>query len=482
MRIGILTEFPSPAVQSGPAIHTKFLQESLERRGHSVVMMGPDHSDLAPVPTEESQLYPSFPYPTHPKVRVALPGSPRKLWETSPKVDLIHGQTNSHMVHYALWMREMWQIPVLTTQTIDLPLHSHFLLSDKLYANDTIREWWKGQAYAMERSFARQMYSRSDALIVQSRHLVDYWRERGVTSPIEVVGRPINPAVFSRQPTEDPFPAHFRVGKRLLTVSRHDREKNLHEMLQLFSEHIAPRDPEVTLTLVGDGHDHKNLVDEALASPYADRIHFPGEARHQSLVNWYAHADVFVYTSLSETFGNVINEALWSGLPVVAYDDRKGVAGQVVDGVNGFLVEPNRSPSHAEFANACLRLMGDRAARRKMGEEAANLARRTSHPDVILGRFERIYAEATERVRREIPVPLSEQSRLRQVRAFARAYAQWGFWNSTLLGLAYTATRLGASRTGGASQHEAVVAAAREAGRETAWTVPQPTTPARPAA
>ena len=37
-----------------------------------------------------------------------------------------------------------------------------------------------------------------DAFIVQSRHMVKYWRERGVTVPIEVVGRPINPDIFSR--------------------------------------------------------------------------------------------------------------------------------------------------------------------------------------------------------------------------------------------------------------------------------------------
>ena len=40
---------------------------------------------------------------------------------------------------------------------------------------------------------------------------------------------------------------------------------------------------------------------------------------------WYRHADVFVYTSLSETYGQVVSEALWCGLPVVAFVDDKGV-------------------------------------------------------------------------------------------------------------------------------------------------------------
>jgi 1,2-diacylglycerol 3-alpha-glucosyltransferase len=453
MRVGILTLYPSPAVQSGPAIHTRFLSDGMRGRGHDVVMIGPDTKDAAPVAGSTDFLFPSVPYPTHPGVRVPMPGAPTRLFSQRPPVDVIHGQANDHMMHYGVWAREMWGIPFLNTHIIHLPTHSHFILSDRLYENAKVRDFLQDRAYDMERYFAAHIYNRSDCFIVQSRYMVDYWRQRGVTAPIEVVGRPINPGIFSRRSEVDPFPAHFKAGHRLLVVCRHDREKNLHRLIDIFARHIAPKDPHATLTLVGDGHDHLNLVRQAAGTPAADRIHFPGEAKHSALVDWYAHADLFVYTSLSETFGNVVNEALWCGVPAVVFDDGMGVAGQVVDRVNGALIDPNQPESDARFGAASISLLRNRELRQQMGGEAANLARRTAHPDVVLGRFENIYREAERHRRETLPVPLHKRNKAAQLAGFARHYGAWGFWNSMLLAIANTATRLGASRTGGPTQH-----------------------------
>lgn len=453
MKVGILTQFPSPAVQSGPAIHTRFLFHGLKGRGHGVMMMGPNTDRVTPVEGSRDYLFPSFAYATHPNVKVSMPGSPLGLFAKRPNVDVIHGQANCHMLHYGVWARQMWGIPFLNTHIIHLPTHSHFVLSDRLFANQTVRQFMFDRALDMERYFAQHVYNQGDAFIVQSRHMVKYWRDRGVTVPIEVVGRPINPDNFSRSALSDPFPAGFAPGRRLLVVCRHDREKSLDQLVRIFVENIAPRSDDVTLTLVGDGHDHKNLVEQALASPYAKRIHFAGEVDHQRLVDWYAHADLFVYTSVSETFGNVVNEALWCGLPVLAFDDRMGVAGQVVDRVNGALVDPSRDDAEARFGRAALALLKNQALRQQLGGEAANLARRTAHPDVVLSRFERIYRDAKRHREEVLPTTLSQRSRLRQLAAFSKHYASWAWWNGALLTLGATAKNLGASRTGGALQH-----------------------------
>ena len=124
MRVGILTEFPSPAVQSGPAIHTQFLKAGLERRGHETILMGPDTGADAAFGDHERHPFPGVPWPTHRKVRVAMPGlSMGHLWR-APQMDIVHCQTNSHMADYANWIRKMWQVPVLNTHTIHLPTHT----------------------------------------------------------------------------------------------------------------------------------------------------------------------------------------------------------------------------------------------------------------------------------------------------------------------------------------------------------------------
>jgi 1,2-diacylglycerol 3-alpha-glucosyltransferase len=446
MRVGILTEFPTVSVQSGPAIHTRFLHDGLTRRGHEVVLIGPDTSKQSPVGDAEAHLFKALSYPTHPKVKIPFPWPLSQLTH-SPSVELVHGQCNTHLVHYGIWLRKMYGTAVLNTHIIHLPTHAHFLLSDSLYKNPLVWQGMQQWAASMERSFA-DMYNQGDGLIVQSRHMIDYWQQRGVRVPIEAVGRPINPHVFSQQAARDPFPADMPVGKRLLVVCRHDREKNLEQLIDVFDEQVAPADAGVTLTLVGDGFDHLNLLERARRCRHSNRIHFAGEVKHDRLVDWYAHADVFVYTSLSETFGNVVNEALWCGLPAVALDDRMGVAHQITANANGFLIEPHRTDTDERFAEAVLQLVWNRELRRHMGEQAATLARRMSHPDVILSRYERFYEQAVRRARSEVTQPLAHASRAARARAFARHIGAWAYWNSMLVGVGGTATKIGLSRNG----------------------------------
>lgn len=444
MKVGIFTDFPSVAVQSGPALHTRFLHDGLRRAGHDVTLIGPD-TGVPADGDEKLHLFNGTPYPSHPKVKVATPG-PMSALLAPPELDVIHGQTNNHMIEWANWVRKMNRTAVINTNIIHLPTHSHFILSDRLHQIGLVRDLTRQFALDIEKDFVR-MYNESDGLVVQSRYMVDYWRKLGVTTPMWVVGRPIDPTKFSAMPGPDPFPRHFAVGKRLVVVCRHDREKNLATLLRIFDEQIAPADPEVTLTVVGHGHDHENLVRQAAGGRYANRVHFPGEVVHAALVDWYAHADVFVYTSLSETFGNVVNEALWCGLPVVALDDRMGVAHQIANGVNGFLVPPDRTDTDAAFARHCLDLVESPSLRLELGANAATQARRTSSPERVIAAFEKIYGEAIAHCHAHVPTLLSEQSVFAQRAALARHVSTWARYNYLLLIMGRTAGKFGFGRT-----------------------------------
>ena len=442
MHIGILTDFPTQSVQSGPAIHTRFLSGRMRAKGHEVTLMGPDTTMVAEhLGKEQLHVFRSFGYPTHPRVRLALPWPPKNIFNP-PRVDLIHGQTQTHMIHYANWMRRMFRIPTLHTYIVDLPTHSHIVLSDALYnwkpARKLVRNIASGR---IELSWV-DMYNNSDVMIVQNRFHADYWRNRGVKSLIRVVGRPMNPSCFDIPRVKDPFPQHFPAGKRLLVVCRHDREKDLQMLIRVFGTRIAPADPDFTLTLLGNGHYQDQLIKQAEATGFGDRIWFPGEVRHDQLAHWYRSADVFVYASVSETFGNVINEALWCGLPVVALDDQLGVAHQVQDGVNGLLVKPGQRDTEGLFARKIFELCRYPEVQSRLGTNAARIAREISHPDAVVRRFEGIYEEAREHCHEHVRTPLVDEPRWKQMAALLPGLEAWTRYNSALLGLAHVATRV----------------------------------------
>jgi hypothetical protein len=146
--------------------------------------------------------------------------------------------------------------------------------------------------------------------------------------------------------------------------------------------------------LVGDGPDHDAFVRHAERLGLADRVFFTGERTLAEMPRWYRNADLFVYTSLSETYGQVVSEALYCRLPVVAFDDAMGVSGQITDGVDGYLVSPNEAGADAVFAARVLELLGDRAKREGFAEAARRLALRRCDRTRIIDRYYEAFEEA----------------------------------------------------------------------------------------
>ena len=94
--------------------------------------------------------------------------------------------------------------------------------------------------------------------------------------------------------------------------------------------------PEARLAVVGDGPQRPTLEELFADTPTV----FTGYLRGRDLAHAYASADLFVFPSANETFGNVILEAMASGLPVVA-PRSGGLVEHVINGENGFLFEPD---------------------------------------------------------------------------------------------------------------------------------------------
>ncbi len=402
MHIGLLSDYVAVDFTCGPALVTVAMKRTLESRGHKVTLVG-----AAPGPNnrqapEGSLLFKANDFKAHPGVRVAWP-FPLQKSLGKPDFDVIHSHANSLLMHYAPMMRALHGIPCLSTNTIHLPAFAQHLIPDSLYESDRFMSQYEHLAPLVERTFA-QVYNGCDGLIVQCDGLAEHWHNRGLTCPVHVIPRPIDVRIFDRPVGRDPFQSNFPRGSRLIVVCRHAREKDIDKVIRLFAEHVLPNHPEASLTLIGDGPEHHHLIELSEELGCYHRCDFVGERPQRDLPDFYAHADVFVYASVSETFGQVVNEALWCGLPVVGANDGLGVSYQVDHEISGLLSKPGRGLMASMGAHV-VRLLDNPVERRAMGEAAAARSRARTHPEVVYQAYESAYEQATEHIKLNPPKP-----------------------------------------------------------------------------
>ncbi|MGD0044603.1 MAG: glycosyltransferase family 1 protein [Isosphaeraceae bacterium] len=169
-------------------------------------------------------------------------------------------------------------------------------------------------------------------------------------------------------------------------VSRIAPEKNVSYLADALAI-VAARRPDVRILFVGDGPTRSDLERRigAIAS-------FAGYRMGEELADYYSAGDLFAFSSLTETFGNVVLEAMASGMPVAAL--RAGGVGDTVQpGKTGLLVEPTEPP--ARFAEAILALIAEPARLRAMAEAARAYALSQSW-DAIMGELRQRYQLAID--------------------------------------------------------------------------------------
>jgi 1,2-diacylglycerol 3-alpha-glucosyltransferase len=391
LRVGILSDFIRIPYANGAAFQTRFLYQELRRCGHEVTVIGPADPDANPDDLAPGTVaLPSVPLKTYPGVYIPLPLASWVYDASRWNFDLVFAQTTSMLMELGTWLRKMKGIPLLCVNTTHLVAAYEVLLPERLAHIELVQT---SVLAALRRPFERTfagIYNDSDGLVVLSEGLRTYWRERGVTVPIHVIPRVVPTDNFDRPRGPDPY-LHLRSrerGPRLLCAGRHTREKSLDRLIRIFARHVAPADGAATLTIIGQGPDTDMFERVAREAGVRDRVFFVGEVPFRQMPDYYTHSDVFVHASLSETYGNVLGEALWCGTPTVAYADGMGVSSQVEDGVNGLLFAPGNGrrtelEADAAFGRAVVELLRDPDARRCLGRAATERARQKAHPSVI---------------------------------------------------------------------------------------------------
>jgi glycosyltransferase involved in cell wall biosynthesis len=408
LRVAILSDFTRIPYANGAVFQTRFLYQELRRCGHEVTVIGPRDPDADPAELAPGTVaLPSVPLRTYPGVHLPMPLAP---WIFDPQrwsFDICFAQTTTLLLEFGIWLREMKGVPLLCVNTTHLPAAYDVLLPERLSKNDLLQA---GVHLTLKRPFERlfsSIYNQSDGLVVLSEGLRTYWRERGVTAPIHVIPRTVQPDVFDRPLGDDPYArwageegAPGR-GPRLLCAGRHTREKAQDRVIRIFARHVLPHEPEATLTMVGDGPDtpyYRRIARELGAE---SRVIFTGEVAWTSMADIYRYSDIFVHASLSETYGNVLGEALWCGTPTVAFADGMGVSSQIQDGVNGILFAPGKgedaeASADAAFGRALVELIRDPRARASLGRAAAKRSRERCSPAAVQQRIADAFQDAQD--------------------------------------------------------------------------------------
>ncbi len=118
--------------------------------------------------------------------------------------------------------------------------------------------------------------------------------------------------------------------KRFLFIGRLSSEKNIKELVKIFNSL-----PECFLTVIGIGE----LIQEFQKNSNAN-INFVGMVQNSKLKDYFLKNDIFILPSVSETWGLVVEEALYFGLPVLV-SEKCGVSELVKDGINGYIIDAN---------------------------------------------------------------------------------------------------------------------------------------------
>ena len=315
--------------------------------------------------------YPSLPS-TYPGYRLAIPVPGmhfNALKETG--VNIIHSHSPYQLGQLSRHYARKLKIPYVFTMHTMLSQYMHYvpLLPEELLV---------GLTSAYIRSFC----NRVDCVIAPTKKVMEELKSIGVSARIEVVPTGID---LSLAKAADPSGIRYKHGipkhaKVLLFVGRLAKEKNLDFLLEAFGK-IRGERSDIFLLVAAGGPMENELRSKAIKN-----VIFAGAISYPEIFNYYAASDLFVFSSLSETQGLVLVEAMACGIPQVAVS-AQGVSDVVVDGVTGFLT----AASMDDFTGKVETLLKDDALYSKLSEGSRSTAHNIYSKEAFARKIEQVY-------------------------------------------------------------------------------------------
>ena len=317
-------------------------------------------------------------FPVYPELKIPLPSYKEMAKELDDfKPDLIHLATPIVIGMCGLKYAKDNGIPFVASYHTNL---SQYLKYYKFKILESIL--WK---------YFNWIHNQCEANYCPSKATLQLLRRKGIRN-LEIWDRGVDCTEFSPNYRNECLRKKLAGDKKLilLYVGRLAHEKNLDVLINTMKR-INKQLKDVCLVMTGDGPAREELQE---ISP--ENVVFTGYKSGLELSEIYASADIFVFPSTTETFGNVVLEAMASGLPVVA-PMAGGIKDNLINGYNGIACKPKNA---GDMTRAVVRLAEDRSYRQLLAVQARKYAQQKSWKgvfDKLIDSYQRVVYKSCER-------------------------------------------------------------------------------------
>lgn len=361
MKILFISDVYFPRI-NGVSTSIETFRKELRAQGHTVHLIAPDYQ--APSPDETDILrVPSRRVPLDPEDRfMSFSWVMQHLDKfKSEQYDIIHIQT-PFVAHYlGLKLSKLLNIPCVETY--------HTFFEEYLYHYVPLVP--KKLMRMIATRFSRHQGNSLNGMVVPSHPMLSVLKNYGITTHSEVIPTGIEPSSFVLGDREL-FRKNYNIPQDrpvLLFVGRVAHEKNIGFLLQVLGQ-VRREIPDILFVIAGEGPARLSLEQDIKRLGLSNNAQFIGYLdRHTELNSCYRSADIFIFSSRTETQGLVLLEAMAQGVPVVSTAEL-GTRDVLKEGQGVWIAKEEL----ADFSEKVIRMLGDAEARKALSESGRDYA------------------------------------------------------------------------------------------------------------
>mmetsp|Transcript_13840 Transcript_13840/g.34873 ORF Transcript_13840/g.34873 Transcript_13840/m.34873 type:complete len:720 (+) Transcript_13840:378-2537(+) len=352
-------------IRDGVSLTLNKMVAFLEENGHEVLIFAPTSDTPALESVGKVLSVPSMPIPGRGDYRLSLLLNSylqKELKKFDP--DIVHIATPDLLGFQALLWARFQSKPTACSY------HTRF--------NSYLEYYHVGLLEPASWLVWKEFYGNCDHVYVPSKEIWDELVDHGIKNEIRLWARGVDSDLFNPKFNCEAW--RDKIGLKpsditILLVSRMVWEKNL-ELFAATIEKLQALGLAFKSIVVGDGPARGEMQERLPETA------FLGTLKGEDLSTAYASSDIFLFPSVTETFGSTTLEAMASGLPVVVANS-SGSSSLVSDGIDGFVIDPNDGDT---FVSSAEKLILSQELREKMGDAGEKTA-------VEKYKYERIFGD-----------------------------------------------------------------------------------------